>query len=431
VSNLAVITGLTVQVVCFSVLDRRRFGTWITPFVALACPYTAVVLLVAATASVLGFAPLYGKSVLVWMAGLLLLWLAGRFVGLTTYGNSISANAPAIEPPPRTTEAAMHHFSVIVACVLVPLLSCSLFLAQRATGGWMRIDTAEFKAAYSSGIFGHVLMLSIPVLILLVGTVRRGASVGVWGLIALLVLFLFVGGVKGVILQPVIAGALYRVFTGRLRLSPRLGLVVVSATLLAFCLVYLFTNAVADANVLSDSGFYLFLFRHYFFYLFSGVLAFGEALRLNVGSVGGHALMVFAPFVNIHRVLTHSGPLITMGSTHAMGMNFDLTTDAIGQASNVYTLFGTLYLYLDIYTAALYVLVMGLLLYGLLVLVRRQASPWLLVIYCFLCAQLVFGFFELYFWLFNFIEITLYCLVFVAISRFLPDRAQESLGRAR
>ena len=107
---------------------------------------------------------------------------------------------------------------------------------------------------------------------------------------------------------------------------------------------------------------------------------------------------IFRPFVDLYRKLISGSNPVGLGSTREKGMQIDLTVNNGSTDSNVYTLFGTLYLYLGSFGLIAYVIVMALLCYALFLSAGWSKNEWLLVLYCYLGAQLLFGFFEFYFW---------------------------------
>jgi hypothetical protein len=150
-------------------------------------------------------------------------------------------------------------------------------------------------------------------------------------------------------------------------------------------------------------------------------------MRANISDVGGRASMIFAPFINIYSVIAGSGKLEAVGSTHENGMDIDLTTQDPNATSNVYTCIGTLYLYLGPWGSALYVAISGLVSYVILLSLRSPSSAWFLALYSFLCAQLVFGFFEFYFWHLTAIEVPAYCTFLFLLSRVSEFRTRQQL----
>ena len=58
--------------------------------------------------------------------------------------------------------------------------------------------------------------------------------------------------------------------------------------------------------------------------------------------------------------------------------------DSTGIGDNVYTFFGTLYLYFGAGGAALYVIIVGLISYGLLALTQIRREAWTTALYCYI-----------------------------------------------
>jgi hypothetical protein len=160
---------------------------------------------------------------------------------------------------------------------------------------------------------------------------------------------------------------------------------------------------------------YTYLGRHYLYYLSAGVLAFGEALRSGIADVGGGWQAIFAPFINLYHAV-FGGWLLAPGSALEKGMMTDLTsTDPTG--TNVYTMIGTLHLYLGPLGASVYLFAVGLLGYGFLILTRKQNSIWITASYCLVASQLALGFFELYFWTLTVYEITVMGILLAIVTK--------------
>jgi hypothetical protein len=234
--------------------------------------------------------------------------------------------------------------------------------------------------------------------------------------------FLLVGQVKGGVLQPLIGGFLYRVMRGRSFMSLKNIGIVTLCGLVVFVSIYLGAMWIADGDVITKADTYIFLGRHFSYYLTAGVLGFSEAFASEASDVGGSSKEIFSPFFNVYRTLTGSGKLVVPGSSHGRGMQTDLNEDSVDSSSNVYTLFGTLYFYLGILGSLIYVTGMASLCYALFLAAGWTRNEWLLVLYCYVGTQLVFGFFEFYFWHLDTYEIAVYTLVFAGFSFFAQKR---------
>jgi Family of unknown function (DUF6337) len=211
--------------------------------------------------------------------------------------------------------------------------------------------------------------------------------------------FIFFGQAKGIILQPIVGGLFYRVMTGRTRISLKTIGIVCLCGVLVFGMVDLINWQVegVEASPL-DAYTYFFMGRHFSFYLMSGPLALSEAVRGKNPEVIGEPEAIFAPFINMYRFATGSGDLLTEGTSKGEGADIDLIFDAVGHSSNVFTFFGTLYLYLGGFGAAVYSAIAAALSYLVLMAAGGAKNELLLTLYCAIASQLFFGFFELYFW---------------------------------
>lgn len=398
IADLFVLALLALEVIALSRLDRRRFGTWATPFTLLGCPFAAVAVLAYVLAPVFDFVPLYRGAIVIWIVGLLVVWAAGNFLGWGLLGLRLAPRQDSVaqtfsEPSPSHDSAAVR-LALILAWVSMPVMLYGAMITIRSVGGWTEIGGFDFRDAYSHGLHAHAVVLATLLTIALIGLYRRGNRFVVVT-VAMLLIFLMLGQVKGTVLQAIIGGILFRWLRGQFQFRVKKMAFFLLCTYAIFNVAYLLSRFL-DSDGLLNGELYSYLGRHYFYYLFAGVLALSEALRSGVSDVGGGWLTIFAPFINMYHA-SFGGSLLSAGSTHEKGMDTDLLTNSLGGV-NVYTLFGTLNLYLGAWGAVLYAIGVGVVCYGALIALRRLNNLWLTAAYCFIASQLVLGFFELYFW---------------------------------
>jgi len=298
-------------------------------------------------------------------------------------------------------------------------------VALKAAGGWSGIGSADFKAAYSQGLWGHAVVWSTLIGILLIGSYRRGNRLLLVTIMAV-TFFIILGQVKGRVLHVVIGGMLVRAIRGRIRLSATKIVAFAASTCVIFALGYVFATIALDPQAMFKMDTYSFLSRHYLYYLFSGPLSFGEALRNGVADVGGDWQSIFAPFIDLYRVTLRAGQVVAIGSLHEKGM----IIDSSGVGDNVYTFFGTVYLYLGAGGAALYLIMVGLISYGLLALTQIRREAWTTALYCYVAATLALGFFDFYFWFLDFYELSVVAVCLMYATQFLKVRKNRSYRRA-
>jgi oligosaccharide repeat unit polymerase len=421
-----IILGLLVaEVVFLSRLDRRRFGTWVTPFTVLGYPYAAVVILAYFLAPVFDFVPLYTGSVVVWIVGLFLVWAAGAFLGWGLLDLRLAPNlhAPCFRTEPvQEDDDATLRVAVALSWAAMPFMSYGVVVSARDAGGWTEIGSTGFSDAYGHGLHAHAVVLAMLLGIVLIGLYRKGDKHRV-ATIAMILVFLMLGRVKGTILQVIIGGVFLRMIRGQFHLSFKKVAILLGTTYVVFNVVYMISMKVFQSDDPLNGDIYTFLGRHYLYYLFAGVLAFSEAMRSGIAGVGGDWHTIFSPFLNIYHVV-FGGSLVAAGSPHEKGMDTDLLMN-VSSETNVYTMFGTLHMDLGALGAGLYVFVVGLLCYGFLILVRRRNNTWVTASYCLIAGQLTFGFFEFYFWHLTGYEV----IVFGALLAFATKAKWRPLAR--
>jgi oligosaccharide repeat unit polymerase len=424
-----IVGSLIAEVLILSRVDRRVFGTWFTPFTLLSVPYGAVAVLAFLFAPSLDFAPLYTPSLCIWIVGLFIFWVVGFVLGWGIFGldcqqiDKPSILHPAV--PKSNTEARSIKWANWAAWAMAPILLLGFLSTLRTSGGWEEIGGPEYRDNYSRGLHAHLIVVGLAVIILLIGCNGKGKKLQLLS-IAILMVFVFASQVKGTFFQPIIGGLAYRSLRGAAGgLTIKRILTVVSCSFLVFLLIYMTGFLIVDPLVAKDWDLYSVLSRHYLFYLFAGPLSLGEAVRTHVTNVGGEWYTLFSPFINISRVVMGSTALVPTGSALEKGMDVDYQRPLMLGGANVYTFFGTPYLYLGLFGSMLYVVAVSLFCYGLLIHAKRSGNEWVLVAYCFIGAQLFFGFFELYFSYLTSLELIAYSFVLSFVTKWQETKTRH------
>lgn len=417
--DYAVVAALLVEVIVLSRLERGGIGTRVTPFNVLAFPYAAVVVIGFFFAPALDLVPLSSGSVMIWMCGLFIVWATGMVSTRVCLGGTLTRYASEGLRSPFLTEASTARIALWLGILAIPLIPYKILEAKDISGGWWTIGTPEFKAAYLHGPLAHVVVLCGPIVVLLLGTATSKTRLQL-AVAGTLLVFIFFGQAKGITLQPIVGGLFYRVMRGRTRVSLKAIGIIFLCGVLVFGMVDVITwKVVTDFSPLTADA-YAFIGRHFCFYVLAGPLALSEAVRGKNNHAFGEPEAIFAPLVNAYRVATGAGELLSEGSTKGEGADIDLLNSSVIHSSNVFTFFGTLYLYLGGFGAAIYSVVAASLCYLLLMLAGGTKNELLLTLYCFVAGQLFFGFFELYFWHLTVFEVSGLLLGAYLVQHLLP-----------
>src|ERR1017187_2405922 len=385
-------------------VDRSRFGTWLTPTTILAVPYMAIALLAFTVGPALGYVPLYTPSLIVWTCYTALFWGTGQIA------TGFLPRAALHALPPLNEESA-RPLALTAAWLAIPILAYGTWVAGNSLGGLEGFRGDEYREATMHRWLGHLLGVSYPIFIYLVGVVRRknivlcGVSAG------LLLILMVLCPTKGWVMLPLLAGLLCRARMGRFRLSLGKTVAIILLMYCVFNVSYLIAFTSSDPKALSDPEVYSQLFRRFGDYFFAGVLAFGAHMQ-NGGAYAYNPPAAYAPFINLAAIITGHpfvDPILEDFTVIRSGMD--------GFRVNVHTLFGTLIMSLGYLETSFYTFALSLITYAGFLASRPSRDVWITALWCFLAAGLAFAWFDTYFSQLALLEVPAYCLLLSAISR--------------
>jgi hypothetical protein len=409
----------------FGLAERRVFGTWITPVSTLAWPFIAVATL-ASLAVRIGFLAVNPALVLLWTLGVTVIGMTGMVLYMPFQQSGLrrrlTTSLALLDSEQRSAPLVM---GAVALLLLFHLYASAGILLSSSGLDALAIDDA--LDPLGTGLLGHTALLRMTLTIYLIGTASRVFSVKA-ALAAVSVLLALVTAAKSWALVPLLAGIYYRVLTGRTRLRPRLLLGIALAGILIFAGAYLVRWALVNPELITSRSAWSFLLRHYLNYIFAGVLAGSEAMR-----VGREALVsqgpvtVLAPVVNLFlavaRQTGYEAELVSNISRNWMPISRDLML-----SSNVLTLYGSLWLNLGWAGALLYSGGLAIVVYGTSLWAHRAGNTWLVVLTTFLFALLSLSWFETYFWHLNTIEVPVFCIILFLLTTVRLGRWAHSMS---
>jgi hypothetical protein len=404
-SDWVIFAALVAETVVLARLERKRFGTWLTPYTILAAPYTTIVACTFLFGEQLGYTPLYLPSVLVWVAGLAVFWLTGLAVSRMFSQRACRAGS---RQDLSMRETGAKNALLITSWITAgaSLWAFRNVLTQMGSLAWFR--STDYAATYSRGINGHVLVLNCALLVLLFGSTVRGCKVIISAITVILLLTAIVlQPTKSWLMLPLCAGILYRLSTARLRVSFVRGCFALLAFYLMFISPYLIPAAAVDPAALLRRSTYEELTRHFSDYVFSGVLAFSAYAEAGATQFAySNTAVAYAPFQNVYALFTNQ-PLVSPIVTEFVTLR---GAGATKWAANVHTLFGALVLSVGYWEAFVYSVALGFISYLLFTMARRTQQPGLMGAWCFWASGLAFGWFNIYFSALNLFEVPMFCV---------------------
>lgn len=388
-----------IEVIFLLVLEKEMWKTYFTPTFFLLVPFLIVWLLVLFFAKSLGFKVFYVPSLFIWIIGIFVFWLPSLLLNRFLLKNKFHFSIPkGIELELQLVKN--DNLIKFISLFIIGLFILHFFISIHVYG-FNSIGSDMFGSFFAgSGFWGHLRVISMPIIIYHLVTFKnnwRSKSAILFVLFS--VLFLY--QVKGWILITVISAIILKIWLGQIKVSLKLLILIITFGLLVFFISYYFSLVVSQNGKFS-LDFMLWVIKHFAFYLFSGVLGFSEYVKNDLPSSLNYNVII-APVMNIVNKLLGQ-PLIDPINHYAVDIGGN-------QDSNVYSFFGTLYIWSGIYVGMFFTFIYGVLYYIVYLVFIMSRNVWLYIAIFFLIGLLSMGWFEFYLFHEDIIEIPMFCLI--------------------
>ncbi|MHA8113304.1 DUF6337 family protein [Kosakonia cowanii] len=242
-------------------------------------------------------------------------------------------------------------FGFIVMCMSVIILYMAFIFASE-----YGVVSEEFENKMASGFVGHALvfLMVTPPFIYLSYVNKNIKKITFIFLMFLVYFCLFLKQVKSWIMIPSLYFFLMYIYFNKIRVRRFLiySFYVSIVLLIFFFSVYYFKSFIANPN--SDAvGLLGQIYQHFLFYLFSGVGAFSEYLKENHTVNFSDWSVLVLPVVNVINFFSGS-PM----ESAINPVNYIINNE-MQNKSNVFTMFGTLWMYLDYFSLLFYALLVA------------------------------------------------------------------------
>jgi len=392
--NLLLVSVLSIQVFLQARIDYKRWHTWLTPFTILSVPFIIICSGASVLASRLGYIRFRPEVVILWQVCLFFFWV-GAFLS-----PFLLRKLPLREYSQRTKTSEIG--GMILGLLATLVMGYDIYINLHEYGSLPVIMLLnKSQLILGSGLASYGQSLGMFMLVVYIGTVRKAE---IWKIILVMALLgeIFLISVKGLLILPLVAGLLLRtlLFRWRLTLSK-----IIAASALIFVMSvtnYLVRTSASETMFFTPKSTSAELAGHIADYLFSGPLTLGGNLATPEAHMNeDDRRLVYAPAINLWNRLTGT----YYESLRPEGVLYVAIRK--GVASNVNTLFGTMYLYRGILETVLMAFFLGL---GTTVMFHLAAlfrNIWFEAGASFILAGLSVGWFEYYYWHSAFIVVLL------------------------
>ncbi len=394
--------------------DRRVFGNFYSPVAVLSLPLLLVLLLALIFAVPLGFLPVSTDVIMLYLLGLPVFWCGSIFWSVVIPQKKLAVAAASFQQPLKFSSVPFKRVVLVLSWIVIAAMAYSFintFLKYSRSIG--AIGSDAFAYDYSgSGVFGHILVLGIILVIYQIGIIKKGDTLMLITTL-LLVILILLQQVKTWIYVPLIGGFLLRYYNHRkTQLNPfRIAMMLIAVVILFF-LSYYFAVGIQDGDFWRKN---YNIFQHFLGYLFAGILGFGQHMNQTL-PMGDLPQLLVMPFINIYHFLTGQEVQGVVSNYHVW-IDLKETVDV-----NVKTLFGTIYIYGGNVWGVIYIFVMGMLLYFHWVMAALSRNYWFSVLYALLVSPLFIGWFDFYYNQLTMVELPVIVLILLFLTQFKPRR---------
>jgi oligosaccharide repeat unit polymerase len=394
--------------------DRRAFGNYFSPLAVLSFPLLAILLLALALAEPLGFRPVSTEVIMLYIVGLPVFWCGSLFWSVVVPQKKLAVAATAFKQPLLVANIPFKSVVLVLSWFVIVAMGFSFINTFLRYGGSIgAIGSDAFAYDYSgSGVFGHILVLGIILVIYLIGVIRKGDTLMLVTVLLLIILILL-QQVKTWIYVPLIGGFLLRYYNFRkAKISPIRLFLMLTAVVVLFFLSYYFAVGIQEGDFWRKN---YNIFRHFLGYLFAGVLGFGEHMKQSL-PVGELPHLLVMPFINLYDFIMGHSVQGVVSNYHVL---IDIK-DAVDV--NVKTLFGTIYIDGGTTWGLIYVFLMGMMLYFHWVMAGLSKNYWFAVLYALMASPLFIGWFDFYYNQLTFVELPVIVVIILFLTQFKPSR---------
>jgi hypothetical protein len=405
--NIVLFAVLFTEVLFFTIIDRKTYGNYLSPVLILSYPIITVIAFALCFGSYFGFKPVSSSLLILNICGLLVFWSGSFFWNTIIPKGTLAKIAEGYKTPKTKLTASLSRTIFIISWCVIGFMAYSFLITFLKYRSVSSIGTDEFARDYGgSGLAGHILGLSIPLMIYFIGVAKRKdyiTMLTICGLLAAALLY----QVKTWLYVPLIAGVLLRFYNEK-KLTIKLPYIIFSiiAVFILFELTYLFSLR-GDGNTFAENNYLM--FKHFMGYIFAGVIGFGEHIKEGL-PIGKNPEALLMPFVNLYNLLAGNEVTGVVSPYHVL-IDYKGLEDV-----NVKTFFGTILITGGYIAGITYTVFISIALYFIYIFASITRNYWFVVLYTFFASALFLGWFDFYYNQLPFVELPVYIIVFIFLT---------------
>ncbi len=395
------VVALYLEIAILAFCDYKLWRTMYTPLNMLMLPYAVILFITLLSCGNMGIVGFYYPSLLLWMIGLLLFAAPSYILGISSQKIIVNNR---VEPPSCDNDNINMRHLTIFTIILIALFYIRLFIMMRTSQHM--VGSELFGEDYCGyGVWGHLHRILHALVIIYIFKFDKKHKYYLL-LIALMLAVTFIYGVKSWILIPVLGGLCMRLMYGKTKLSLSFALWIVGIAFAVFFIAYSLSLILGKDNAVSFTIVFEFICKIFVHYVISGIVGWSQDLEMGILETPRFDVLI-TNIMNIYNAIA--------GNEYVNPINPHFIHNGVN-GSNVRAFFGTIYVNSNILQYVLIVLFVSTIHYLFMMWSIKSRSIFVNTVYFFYGGMLVMGWFEIYFYHLQFIEVPAWVFILYLIS---------------
>lgn len=378
------------EVICFVYLDKKLIvNKYISPMIFIAFPFLLISIFAIMTGEFLGYVSLQPRFFLIWFIGLLGIHIGGLFCYLLNGKKKKSIQIFYLEN--NTKNKKKYYFLSFINIISSALIILRAFIIINSNIINL-LTKMDFPNLLGSGIYGYLRIIVIISTTFLICTFDfKKFSFCEFASLILGMFCLVLYRIKGIILIPILAGIIYKYIHNKEKIPVKKllfsGIFILAVFYLAYSVPYIMNG---NFNSIKGAEFNNLVINKVAMYLYAGALAYGEFITKSV-TVSEPWYILISPVYNV--ICRFTG----WEKVKPLTSYFMLIGES--ETSNVFTIFGTIEIFSNLFVVFIFAFIIGILSYGALnLMLLYPKNIWFKVGYAVLMYYFLMGMFDYFFY---------------------------------
>ena len=380
---------------CVSYLEFQKHRTILTPFNMMVYPYTAVAIMINTVGKYFGFFHVSLNSIIFVIFCLIFFKLGGWFTEKFFYNRD--TDRKIVQYDRTELESLFNTYKILFLILAVISIIASIIHFHHSldeVGGWMYLASEEFENAYGKGLLSHVIQLNRPAFTFLCAYYFYSKKKYVLVLLFAMFLSILAVQLKTHIITTFLSGILFSYMIRVIKFNMKKLLIYCLLIFLFFNLSYTIGYSRIGIGQVYNEKVQSYLINLFFAYLFGGPIGLSEILGNPLYPLYSTKEMLAVP-INIYNLICGNPQVVDVIIHNWIPIS---ARYQYFHSTNVFTLFGMLYIYIGTYAVLIYMYLAGVVAYFLKTIAfQKNAYVGFQLAYSFLLSFLTISFFGNFF----------------------------------